>query len=167
MLSEKQQAMVELWEAHVRYEFEDHDVDSTLKTMTRYPHILNIPTRAGGVGVEGVREFYAHSFLHRMPEDITSILLSRTVSDHQIVDETILKFTHSVDMPWILPGVAPTHKKVELPLVVIIAFKEGAIEHEHIYWDQGMVLAQLGLINQEKLPVKGVEVARQLEASFQ
>ena len=157
MLSEKQQAMVELWEAHVRYEFEDHDVDSTLTTMTHYPHILNIPTRAGGVGVEGVREFYAHSFLHRMPEYITSILLSRTVSDHQIVDETILKFTHSV---------APAHKKVELPPVVIIAFKDGAIEHEHIYWDQGMVLAQLGLIDPDSLPVEGVASARQLEASF-
>tara|TARA_A100001011_G_C13789242_1_gene626345 strand:+ start:276 stop:530 length:255 start_codon:yes stop_codon:yes gene_type:complete len=57
MLSEKQQAMVELWEAHVRYEFEDHDVDSTLTTMTHYPHILNIPTRAGGVGVEGCVSF--------------------------------------------------------------------------------------------------------------
>ena len=167
MLSEKQQAMVNLWEDHVRYEFEDHDVDSTLTTMTNYPHIINIPTMAGGKGVDGVREFYQHSFLHNMPDDMTSILISRTVGDHQVVDETILKFTHTVEMPWILPGIEPTHKKVEVPLVAIVAFKDGAIDHEHIYWDQGTVLAQLGLIDSESLPVEGSDSSQHLENTSQ
>ena len=167
MLSEKQQAMVNLWEDHVRYEFEDHDVDSTLTTMTDYPHIINIPTIAGGKGVDGVREFYKHSFLHNMPDDMTSILISRTVGDHQIVDETILKFTHTVEMPWILPGIEPTHKKVEVPLVAIVAFKYGSINHEHIYWDQGTVLVQLGLIDSESLPVEGSDSSQHLEYTSQ
>ena len=98
MLSEKQQAMVNLQEDHVRYEFEDHDIDSTLTTMTDYPHIINIPTMVGGKGVDGVHELYKHSFLHNMPDDMTLVLISRTVGVNQVIDETILIFTHTIDM---------------------------------------------------------------------
>ena len=163
MLSDKQKAMVELWDAHVRYEFEDHDVDATLTTMSKEPHINNIPTMTGGRGVDGVHSFYTSSFVHSMPEDIGSTLLSRTVGEDQIVDETILRFTHTVQMPWILPGVQPTNKKVEVPLIAIIYFKDNKIDHEHIYWDQGTVLAQLGLIDAKNLPIKEAECAKKLE----
>jgi carboxymethylenebutenolidase len=65
-------------------------------------------------------------------------------------------------MDWMLPGVAPTGKRVEVPLVAIIRFRDGKLAHEHIYWDQASVLVQLGLIDSSKLPVAGVETARKV-----
>ena len=61
-----------------------------------------------------------------------------------------------------LPGVAPTGKRVEIPLVVIVHFRDGKLAHEHIYWDQASVLVQLGLLPPAGLPVAGVETARKV-----
>jgi carboxymethylenebutenolidase len=61
-----------------------------------------------------------------------------------------------------LPGVAPTGKRVEIPLVAIVRFREGKLAHEHIYWDQASVLVQIGLIDPAKLPVAGIESARKV-----
>ncbi|MGH9903624.1 MAG: ester cyclase, partial [Pyrinomonadaceae bacterium] len=88
--------------------------------------------------------------------------VSRTIGDNQLVDEMVFKFTHTVMMDWMLPGVAPTGKRVEVPLVVIVHFREGKLAHEHIYWDQASVLVQLGLINPAGLPVSGVESAHKV-----
>lgn len=164
MSNEQQQKMINLWEEHVRYEFEDHDVESTIATMIEGAHIQNIPTMAGGDGLDEVREFYQNSFVFNLPEDTETVLISRTVGDVQIVDELVFKFTHSIEMPWMLPGVAPTGKRVEVPLVVILSVKEGKVASEHIHWDQASVLAQVGLIDASKLPVVGAESARKLEA---
>jgi carboxymethylenebutenolidase len=86
--------------------------------------------------------------------------LSRTIGDDQLVDEMIFKFTHTIKMDWMLPGIAPTGRRVEIPLVAIVRFRDGKLAHEHIYWDQGSVLVQLGLLNPRTLPVVGVESAK-------
>jgi carboxymethylenebutenolidase len=58
-------------------------------------------------------------------------------------------------------------KRVEVPLVVIVHFRDGKLAHEHIYWDQASVLVQLGLLDADALPVAGRESARKvLDASF-
>jgi len=62
-------------------------------------------------------------------------------------------------MDWMLPGIPPTGKRVEVPLVAIVRFREGKLAHEHIYWDQASVLVQLGLLDPAALPVAGVETA--------
>lgn len=160
-LSPAQQRLVDVWEAHMRYEFEDKNVDATMSTMVvEGAHLINIPTIQGGMGNSAVRHFYTHSFLSAMPADIQTILVSRTVGESQIVDETILKFTHSIMMNWILPGIAPTGKTVEIALVVIVGFRDGKISHEHVYWDQASVLAQIGLLDANNLPIVGVKSAR-------
>jgi carboxymethylenebutenolidase len=71
----------------------------------------------------------------------------------------IFRFTHTIEMDWMLPGIAPTGKRVEVPLVVIVHFKDGKLAHEHIYWDQASVLVQLGLLDPKTLPVAGAESA--------
>jgi carboxymethylenebutenolidase len=63
-------------------------------------------------------------------------------------------------MDWMLPGIAPTGKRVEVPVVTIVQFRDGKLAHEHIYWDQASVLVQLGLLDLGTLPVVGVESAR-------
>lgn len=103
-----------------------------------------------------------------MPPDTTLTPISRTVGTDQLVDEMIFSFTHTQEMPWMLPGVAPIHKKAEIPIVAIVKFRDGKLAHEHIYWDQASVLKQIGLITDPSLPVRGVETARKvLDPQFQ
>jgi len=155
-----QERMRELWEEHVRHEFATHDTEETLATMTEDAYVNHIPVLTGGVGRDELREFYARRFIPQMPPDTEMTPISRTIGDNQLVDEMVFKFTHSIRMDWMLPGVAPTGKRVEVPLVAIVRFREGKLAHEHIYWDQASVLVQLGLLGAGLLPVVGVESAR-------
>jgi carboxymethylenebutenolidase len=116
----------------------------------------------GGRGKAELRSFYSTDFIPKMPPDTKLTPVSRTVGEDQLVDEIIFSFTHTEEMPWMLPGVAPTNKHVEVPLVVIVKFREGKLAHEHIYWDQASVLKQIGLLNDPKLPVFGAETAQKV-----
>jgi carboxymethylenebutenolidase len=116
----------------------------------------------GGVGLDEVRKFYAERFITQQPPGVEIIPVSRTVGNDRVVDELLYGFTHSIEMDWLLPGVPATGKRVEVPMVVVVQFPEGKIASEHIYWDQASVLVQVGLIDQEELPVSGGESARKI-----
>ena len=88
--------------------------------------------------------------------------VSRTVGDDQLVDEMVVRFTHTSEIDWMLPGIPPTGRKVEVPLVAIVRFRDGKLAHEHIYWDQASVLVQIGKLDPERLPVAGAETARKV-----
>jgi carboxymethylenebutenolidase len=34
----------DVFDEHVRYEFEDHDVEATMKTMVKEPYVHHVPT---------------------------------------------------------------------------------------------------------------------------
>jgi carboxymethylenebutenolidase len=152
--------LVALWEAHCRYEFETHDVDATMATMIDASYVTNIPTMTGGVGHDQVKRFYKYHFINPNAGDIKITPISRTVGTDQIVDEQLFAFTHTDELDWMLPGIAPTGRRVEIPLVAIVRFQDGKIAHEHIYWDQASVLVQIGKLDPKGLPVAGVETAR-------
>ena len=161
-LTPDQQAMVEIWERHLAAEFEEKSVDATMVTMTSNPFVNHVPVMTGGVGSSDVRHFYSTYFIPCHPPDTESIPVARTVGDDRVVDELIHKFTHTIEMPWILPGVPPTGKRVEVAVIVVVQFKDGKIAGERIYWDQASVLAQVGLIDAEQLPVTGIEASRKV-----
>src|SRR5215471_12917624 len=161
-LTSSQEAMASLWEQHLRDEFELRDVDKTMETMAADAHNTAIPVMTGGVGGDGVREFYTKWFISQNPPDIETTLVSRTIGNKQLVDELILKFTHTTQMDWILPGIPPTGKVVEVPLVVVVGFRDGKIASEHVYWDQASVLVQVGLLDPGTLPVVGIESAQKV-----
>ena len=151
-----------LWEAHCRYEFETRDVDATMATMVASPYVNHVPTMTGGVGHDELKRFYKYHFIGGNPPDTALVPVSRTVGTDQIVDELLFSFTHTSEVDWMLPGVAPTGRRVEIPLVAIVRFQDGKVAHEHIYWDQASVLVQVGLLNPAGLPVAGVETARKV-----
>jgi carboxymethylenebutenolidase len=161
-LTPEQQLLNDLWEEHVRDEFATRDTDATLDTMVPDAYVNHIPVMTGGVGREELREFYSRHFIPKMPPDTEIVLVSRTIGTDQLVDEMIFRFTHTIEMDWMLPGLAPTGKRVEVPLVAVIKFRDGKLAHEHIYWDQASVLVQLGLIDPSDLPVAGAETARKV-----
>jgi carboxymethylenebutenolidase len=134
--------IIALWEQHLGAELFAKDVDATMATMTCDPYVNHVPTMTGGVGASELRRFYAHHFITRQPGDFEVVPVSRTVGEETLVDEMVARFTHSCRMDYFLPGVAPTHRKIEVPFVVIAHFRDGKLAHEHIYWDQASVLVQ-------------------------
>ena len=152
--------LVALWEAHCRHEFETGDVDATMATMVDRPYVNHIPTMAGGVGHDELKRFYKYHFIGRNPADVTMTLVSRTVGADTLVDEFIFKFTHTSTIDWMAPGISPTGRAVEIPMVAVVHFQGDKLVHEHIYWDQASVLAQIGVLDPTGLPVAGAQTAR-------
>jgi carboxymethylenebutenolidase len=161
-LTPAQETLRQLWEDHVRYEFSTRNTNDTLATMVDDAYVNHVPVLTGGSGRDELREFYSKRFIPQMPPDTEMTPVSRTIGEDQLVDEMVFKFTHSIQMDWMLPGVPPTGRRVEVPLVAIIRFRDGKLAHEHIYWDQASVLVQIGLLDAAKLPVAGVESARKV-----
>ena len=161
-LTSAQQRLSELWEEHVRYEFSTRNTEDTLATMVEDAYVNHIPVLTGGSGRDELREFYSKRFIPQMPPDTEMTPVSRTIGEDQIVDEMIFKFTHTIPMDWMLPGIPPTGKPVEVPLVAIVRFRDNKLAHEHIYWDQASVLVQIGLLDPGRLPVVGIESAKKV-----
>jgi carboxymethylenebutenolidase len=149
-----------VFDEHIRDEFELRDADATMATMSADPYLNHVPVMTGGVGREEVHRFYRDDFVSAWPGDTESRRISRTVGESSVVDELIVTFTHDTEMPFMLPGVDPTGKRVDLPHVVVVGFEGGKVAHEHIYWDQGSVLVQTGLLDPSGLPLTGAEQAR-------
>jgi len=133
-----------------------------MRTMVAQPYVNHVPTMTGGFGQAELHRFYRDHFIPGNPADMRSIPISRTVGVDRIVNEGILCFTHDREIEWMLPGVAPTGRYVEVALVGIVTFRGDKLVHEHIYWDQASVLVQIGLLDPSGLPVAGVESARKV-----
>ncbi len=161
-LTPKQGAMVAMWERHMAAEFKNKSIEATMATMASEPFVNHVPVMTGGVGYQEVRHFYNAHFIPGHPPDTKIVPVARTVGEDRIVDELIHKFTHTIEMPWILPGVPPTDRRVELAVVVVVQFEDGKIVGERIYWDQASALLQVGLLDAKKLPVTGSEASRKV-----
>src|SRR5438876_5669341 len=119
-LTPAQETLQQLWEEHVRHEFNTRNHEDTLATMVEDAYVNHIPVLTGGVGKDELREFYSKRFIPQMPPDTEMMQVSQTIGENQIVDEMILKFTHRIPMDWMLPGVAPTGQRVDIPLLATV-----------------------------------------------
>jgi len=158
---ETEKTLSNAWDQHVGAEFAAKDADQAVATMTVESYVNLIPLMIGARGRDEVRDFYANYFVSQLPPDIEIVPVSRTIGQGRVVDELILRFTHSIRMDWLLPGIPPTGKRVEVPFVAIIQFESDKIAHEHLYWDQASLLVQLDLLDRT-LPVRGGEIAAQV-----
>jgi len=162
MSSDSKPDLSALWERHCDLEFSRRDAAQTMETMVAEPYVNHVPTMTGGVGQKALHDFYATHFIPKLPADTKQKLVSRTIGSNRIVDELIFCFTHDREIDFMLPGIPPTYKYVEVPLVAIVTFDGDKIAHEHIYWDQATVLVQIGLLDPTNLPVAGIESARKV-----
>jgi carboxymethylenebutenolidase len=155
------QTLIDTWEAHTRAEFELQDADAAIATMTGHPVLVHVPVGTGATGREALRRFYADVFIPQVPPDMTLDLVTRSVAPGRLVDEFVLRFTHTVRIDWMVPGVAPTGRPVALPHVAVVSFEGDKISSEHIYWDQASLLVQLAVI-EDGLPLLGADEAARL-----
>jgi carboxymethylenebutenolidase len=151
-----------VFDKHVKFEFEDKDVESTMKTMVKEPYVHHVPTMTGGLGYDKVYNFYKNDFVGKMLKDVKITRISRTIGKNRVVDELILSFTHDLEIKSMLPGIQPTGKYVELPHIVVMKFRGNKIAHEHIYWDQASLLTQVGILAPRNLPITGIKQAQKL-----
>lgn len=151
-----------LWELHCYHEFDSRDVDAIMPTMIEAPYVNHIPTMTGGVGHDELKRFYKYHFVHANPADTRFIPISRTIGADRVVDEFIFCATHDREIDWMLPGIEPTGKYIEVAMLAVICFRGDKLYNEHIYWDQATVLVQIGLLDPTGLPVVGIEASRKL-----
>ncbi|MGW4881886.1 nuclear transport factor 2 family protein [Streptomyces sp. NPDC004262] len=153
--------MVTLWERHTEYEFVARDADLAVSTMVEDARVMHLPTMSGGFGKEALRAYYRDVFIPGIPRNTTMETADRSVGRDVIVEELVMRMTHDQEIPFLLPGLAATGRTVEVPLVVVVKFRDGLMASERIYWDQAAVLAQAGLIDDGDLPMAGcTEAAR-------
>ncbi|VUC31436.1 unnamed protein product [Clonostachys rosea] len=147
-----------LLEQHVQSKYFAGNAQQTVSAFTvqKMPHATNIPTLTGGIGTDELNRFYSDFFVK--PSSLKITLLSRTIGVDRVVDEMHVQFKHTEEIPWILPGVPATDKKVEVLMVSIVGFKAGKLHHEHVYWDQASVLVQVGLLDPKLLPESAKEL---------
>src|SRR5262245_2797730 len=114
-----------VFDEHIRSEFALKDADAAVATMTDRAFLNHVPVATGATGRAAVRAFYADHFIPGWPDDLEVTPVSRTVGDDRLVDELVVRFTHTRVMDFWLPGVAPTGRHVELPHVVVVGFEDG------------------------------------------
>ena len=138
-----------LWSGHLKGEFETRDVEATLATMVEDAYVNHMPVNTGARGKQALRAFYRDDFIPSWPEDVQMTPVNRVVGAAQLVDELHCEFTHSRPMPWFLPNVAPTHKRISVDFVVVVQFRGDKLACERIYWDHAGVLRQAGLLKDD------------------
>jgi carboxymethylenebutenolidase len=151
-----------LWDKHLESEFAHKSPEEALETMTENPRVTIVPSMIGGKGTEELRNFYARHFLNQIPPDMEVTSVSRTIGQGRVVDELVLKFTHTVQMDWVLPGIPPTGRRIEFAMAVVVYTEGDRISAENLYWDSATILKQAGLITDPKLPILGAEHARNM-----
>jgi carboxymethylenebutenolidase len=139
---------IRLWLAHLAGEFSSRNVEESLATMVEDASVYHVPTGSGGTGKNVLRRYYRDEFIPSIPEDWTLTLRNRLATGHAIADEAHLRFHHTKQMDWFLPGIPPTGQLIEIDIVVFIDFRDGLMAAERIYWDQAAVLRQIGLLLQ-------------------
>ena len=152
-----------LFAEHLRLEFVEKDAHATMETMIGEPYVNHVPTRTGGVGHQLLERFYKYHFIPTQPEDRQNTLISETVGADTVVLEILGRFTHDKVMDHMLPGIPPSGKQVELPVVVVASFRGDKLYNEHIYWDQASLLTQVGALEPGDLPISGAVAAHKLE----
>jgi carboxymethylenebutenolidase len=158
----QEKAINRLWDTHLQSEFAHKSPEEAMATMTGNPRVTIMPTMIGGRGAEELLHFYEKHFLNQLPPDIEVVPLSRTIGQGRAVDEMVIRFTHTIQMDWVLPGVAPTGKRIEFAMVVVVQTEGDKISSENLYWDNATILRQAGLITDSKLPILGAESARNM-----
>lgn len=128
------------------------DASHAIEAMVQTAHVNHVPTGTGGVGRRALHHFYDDFFIPGSPPTLQIRLISRTSGVDRVVDEMIVSFRHTQEVPWMLPGVPPTGKEVQVAVVSVVSFRGGKLAHEHVYWDQASVLMQIGVLDPKNVP---------------
>ena len=132
------------WDAHQQALLTRRDLAAALAPLAAEPAVTHIPAMTGGTGRHAVERFYAERLLPHLPDDLELRRISRTVDRWRLVDETTVSFTHDRELPWLLPGAAPTFRRAEVLAIAVVGFDRTRIRSQRVLWDHATLLGQLG-----------------------
>lgn len=129
------------------------DLDAALGVTEADATLVHLPLRTGTGPDRDLRAHLADDVLPHLPADLSFRRVARTVDQRRMVQESVVAFTHDRELPWLLPGVAPTHRRAEVLTVATLRVKHrsrlGAVTtlmlEQRVLWDLASLLAQLGL----------------------
>ena len=124
--------------------FSTPDLEAALAATAADCVLVNLPMGTGASG-EGLRRFLAEDVLPHLPADLTFRRISRTVDRWRLAEEATVGFTHDRELPWLLPGVAPTHRRVDVLAISVVSIRHSRITSHRTLWDHAGLLAQLHL----------------------
>jgi carboxymethylenebutenolidase len=120
-------------------------VDAAVTGCAASVALAHLPAGTGASGAEQLRSFLACDVIGHLPADLAHARVSRTVDRFRVVDEERVAFTHDRELPWLLPGVAPTGRRADVLAVSICTVRQGRVLGLRVHWDLATLLAQLGL----------------------
>ena len=106
--------------------------------------VVNVPSGSGATG-EDLRRYLAEDVLPHLPTGLTFRRMSRTSDRWRVAQEDMVSFTHDVEVPWLLPGEAPTHRRAEVLAVSVVTIEGSLVASYRTLWDETALRAQLGL----------------------
>jgi carboxymethylenebutenolidase len=134
---------------------------ATVRTLPDLGAIFDDHALTGGARAPTpCRAFYSSQFLGHTPADAVLDPIARTLSPERVIDEFI--FTHDSELPWMLPGIAPTGRRVRIPMVMVMGFEGDKVAYERIYWDQASALVQVGVLEAADAPGSAADQADRL-----
>jgi carboxymethylenebutenolidase len=120
------------------------DLEAAMALTTTGCTLTNLPAGTGGTG-DGLRRHLAEDVLPHLPTDLSFRRVSRTGDRWRVAQEDLVGFTHDRELPWLLPGLAPTGRPVEVLAISVVTIERFQIASHRTLWDQATLLAQLGL----------------------
>jgi carboxymethylenebutenolidase len=129
------------------------DLDAALAVTAADCVLVNLPVGTGASTQDGLRRHLAEEVLPHLPADLTFRRVSRTVDKFRLVEEAVVGFTHDREMPWLLPGAPPTHRRAEVLAISVVTVRhktahggvDSRITAHRTLWDHSGLLAQLHL----------------------
>jgi steroid delta-isomerase-like uncharacterized protein len=127
---------------HVRCE-NRHDLDAVTATFGTDARYDDEPWKDHRIGRDGVRSYYTE--LMRALPDLAIEVKQRHAGSETLVLEVVIRGTHLG--AW--RGLPATGRRMEFPLCGVYTFDvDDRLAGERIYYDRGLVLAQLGLFHE-------------------
>lgn len=137
--------MEELWDRYLGDLYERADAGSAAGALAPDAVVLEIPSGAGGQGRDEAHRYLAEDVLPHLPADLTRTRVSRTLDTRKLVDEVEYSFTHDRELPWLLPGVAPTGRSATVLAVSVARIRQNRIDRLRTLWDEAGLRRALGI----------------------
>jgi carboxymethylenebutenolidase len=132
-------------DAFARAVFVDADPAAARALATADATVEILPAGSGASGGEALERWLASDVVPALPPDLAFRRVSRTGDRWQVADEETLSFTHDRELPWLLPGVAPTGRGVEVLVMTVVSVHRGKVRRVRMLTDQHGLLGRLGV----------------------
>jgi len=119
------------------------DLDEAMRVIAVDCVLLHLPMGTGASSRDGLQCYLATDALPHLPADLSFRRVSRTVDRSRVVEEAMVGYAHDRELPWLLPDVAPTHRRAEVLAISVVTVQRARITAHRTLWDHAGLWKQL------------------------